>query len=968
MERKILSVLITLLLITFQFIIFSLPVAAVGTTYYVSTTGNDGNDGSAIDDAHAWLTPQHAATTMVAGDTVYILAGTYNGTMHPANSGNAGNYITFRNYASDVVNINASGANYFNCNLADKQYIQIIGLRFIGAVTGPGLDSNGADYIIIKDCYFTNSAKSGIELNNSTNILIDNCELFETNTTAMNEVISIVTCDTFEIKNCLVHHPVAASRNGIDIKVGCTNGIVHDNNVHDVYNALYVDSRGDSDNISFYNNIVYDTVSVALGINDEDPGTGEITNINFYNNIIYNCQRGFSVYDGSLITFTLINNTFYNNAASGFTEIWIDNTHDVLVDCIIRNNIIVSDAANTYGIWYADYANGGVTVDHNLSYNSGGAWHAGNMLGTNAITNNPLLTNPTTDFSLQTASPARDSGSATDAPATDYDGVSRPQNVNFDIGAFEFDTPTVTTQAATSTEATTATGNGNITDIGGASCSRVGVQWDTNSGAPYSNDAHTDGVYGAGAFTQGMTGLPTGTAIYYRAYATNPAGTSYGAELSFLTKPAAPTDVDATVNLTNKVTITWTKSTGATDYHVWRGINDLGAAGDVATFDDNTADAPTITAGTALATDGTYTDKVVLSLDGASANNGTSYTYKVVASNATGNSANSATDNGYRSPGALTYQWQRSAADSDAAYGNIVGATTSNYDDTSGVVAPDGRYYKCILDATGAAQQTSTVNRGYEAAVGDSAPTVTTTTITNILISTATGGANVTDDGGDIITERGVCISLTVNPSTADTTFITTGTTGVFTVFMSLLSSGTVYQLRGYAVNSIGTGYSDNISFLTKPAAPTNVSATDGTFPDKVVITWTKSTGATDYHLYRALDDLGLVGDVATYEDNGGVDGYSYNYTIVAINATGSSPVSTEDWGYRGDILSTILDPTTNMATVVIPISFIALIILLGFRIIETGHKSLKDLVYLGVMFSIGVILLVMILNQANII
>jgi hypothetical protein len=414
------------------------PVYSVGDTYYVSTTGNDGNNGLATDNAHAWRTIQKAANSLNAGDTVYILAGTYNATFHPLNSGSLGNYITYSNYGSDIVNINPSAPNYYCTNLSNRNYIKIEGLRYIGEVVGPSIGSNGASNIIIKDCYFTRSSKSGIELNNTDNILIDNCELFETNTTEMNEVISIVTCDTFEIKNCLVHHPIADQRNGIDCKIGCTNGIVHDNNVHDVYNALYVDSRGDSDNISFYNNIVYDTVSVALGINDEDPGTGEITNINFYNNIIYNCQRGFSVYDGSLITFTLINNTFYCNAASGFTEIWIDNTHDVLVDCVIRNNIIVSDVANTYGIRYADYAAGGVTVDHNLVYNSGGAWHAGNMLGTDPVTSDPVFVSPTTDFSLSAVSPAIDTGDDTDAPADDIDGNARPQNALFDIGAYEY--------------------------------------------------------------------------------------------------------------------------------------------------------------------------------------------------------------------------------------------------------------------------------------------------------------------------------------------------------------------------------------------------------------------------------------------------------------------------------------------------------------------------------------------------
>ncbi|GAJ20329.1 unnamed protein product, partial [marine sediment metagenome] len=54
-------------------------------------------------------------------------------------------------------------------------------------------------------------------------------------------------------------------------------------------------------------------------------------------------------------------------------------------------------------------------------------------------------------------------------------------------------------------------------------------------------------------------------------------------------------------------------------------------------------------------------------------------TYKVVAFNATGDSDDSATDTGYRAPGALSRQWQKSAVDSDASYANLSGATSDPY-------------------------------------------------------------------------------------------------------------------------------------------------------------------------------------------------------------------------------------------------------------------------------------------------
>ena len=301
-------------------------------------------------------------------------------------------------------------------------------------------------------------------------------------------------------------------------------------------------------------------------------------------------------------------------------------------------------------------------------------------------------------------------------------GDGSPSNVKFE-GLAPIVLATVTTQAASSLETTSLTGNGNITNTGGENCTRRGFCYKQGtSGDPTTADnvVYDDGDFGTGAYTKEITGLSSGTSYRVRAYATNLAGTGYGDSVTVLTKPAAPTSVDATDGVyVDKVVITWTKSTGATDYHVWRDSTDLGAAGDVATFDDTGADAPTITAGTASASDGSSPNHVTLSLSGESANVGVTHTYKVVASNATGNSADSSTDTGYRGVGTLTYQWQRSAGDSDAGYSNISGGTTDLYNDTDAPMGL-GRYYKCVLDATGASQATSTADRGYKSPSGKS--------------------------------------------------------------------------------------------------------------------------------------------------------------------------------------------------------------------------------------------------------
>ena len=211
----------------------------------------------------------------------------------------------------------------------------------------------------------------------------------------------------------------------------------------------------------------------------------------------------------------------------------------------------------------------------------------------------------------------------------------------------------------------------------------------------------------------------------------------------------APGNVGSTKGTyTDKVTVTWDKVIGANAYQVYRDGIPLGWLGDVATYDDTGAAAPVITPGSSIATDGEYTDKIALALSGTEVNNGTAHTYVVHAKDSSSNeSGDSEEDTGYRGHGALTFQWQRSAADSDASYSNITGATTWDYDDTNppggfpiiaevsksisqgtfkkfvrlnieALVETVGRYYKCILDATGCAQQTSVSDRGYLSSAG----------------------------------------------------------------------------------------------------------------------------------------------------------------------------------------------------------------------------------------------------------
>jgi hypothetical protein len=94
-------------------------------------------------------------------------------------------------------------------------------------------------------------------------------------------------------------------------------------------------------------------------------------------------------------------------------------------------------------------------------------------------------------------------------------------------------------------------------------------------------------------------------------------------------------------------------------------------------------------------------------------------------------------------------------------------------------------------------------------------PTITTTTVTAINKTDATGGGNVTTDGGSPVTARGVCWSNVANPvATGNHTTDGTGT-GAFISAIAGLTKNTTYYVRAFATNSNGTAYGNQIVITT---------------------------------------------------------------------------------------------------------------------------------------------------------
>jgi uncharacterized protein (TIGR02145 family) len=93
--------------------------------------------------------------------------------------------------------------------------------------------------------------------------------------------------------------------------------------------------------------------------------------------------------------------------------------------------------------------------------------------------------------------------------------------------------------------------------------------------------------------------------------------------------------------------------------------------------------------------------------------------------------------------------------------------------------------------------------------------TITTTAVSNITGTTAVSGGNITNNGGSLVTQRGVCYSTSANPTTANSTIISGSGIGSFTSNLTGLTANTTYYVRAYAINSAGTAYGNQVSFTT---------------------------------------------------------------------------------------------------------------------------------------------------------
>ena len=171
--------------------------------------------------------------------------------------------------------------------------------------------------------------------------------------------------------------------------------------------------------------------------------------------------------------------------------------------------------------------------------------------------------------------------------------------------------------------------------------------------------------------------------------------------------------------------------------------------------------------------------------------------------------------------GATGYQWQVSVG--GGAWTNLTngggysGVTTS----TLGIVASsamNANQYRVLVSGGSCADVASSAST--LTVISATVPSVTTTAASAITATGAATGGNVTADGGAAVTARGVAYGTGQNPTVSGTSTSNGSGTGSFTSTLTGLTPSTLYNVRAYATNSVGTAYGSQISFTTLAPPP----------------------------------------------------------------------------------------------------------------------------------------------------
>ena len=415
-----------------------------------------------------WLTIQHAASTMTAGDVTYVRAGTYyESDISFAHSGAPGAPITLTNYQSEEVVLDGSQSNDETPGIGINEgrshfVIQGLIIRNMGW-GGIATDEETTELfhdITIQDCILYDNGWSGIDLAAVDGFVVENVEAFDNAFYGINIIGSEdggLSAANGIVKNSSFYNHTGDEGHGLTINQGhditVSDSVAYHNTVHGFDVSDWPKYGELSYNITFERNFSYDNGVAGFAINSDSHHVVYRNNIAWKNGAAWAGQGaadGFYCYEGCWHV-EWYNNVSLENSNSGFgveEEIGIYGTPgDNLL--VFKNNIAYNNnpKGETWGValgiagdntwrvvathnnWsvpsgWEDFAVENQGMDYTPEEINNGAFQTGN------ISVDPQFVDATTpDVHLLSSSPCIDAGVDVGEP---FQGLAP------DMGAFEF--------------------------------------------------------------------------------------------------------------------------------------------------------------------------------------------------------------------------------------------------------------------------------------------------------------------------------------------------------------------------------------------------------------------------------------------------------------------------------------------------------------------------------------------------
>lgn len=430
------------------------------TVFYVDKNhpnASDANPGTILE---PWLTLQHAANTVQAGDSVVIREGVYYENLITQNNGNAAvGHIVFAAYPGEAVVINGTGHTSHTGIRIQNSYIKLYGLEVYNW-NNTGIWVINSAFFEINNCEVHQSIYGiGISGTSHDFVLRDtevhHFSLYGFDTSPMGSDF----CHNGLFINCIAHTGRDPEQNvdGFALGHGAQNSFVFENCItYNVFDGFDISAS----HTTLNGCLSYDCWNTCYKLWEDEI---ELVNCIGYNGEMSIVQLPWI---GHPTETTLRNCSFYD---TGVFTIWQENSSDALN---IYNTII--SGGDNIGLCFqqpsaANYQgnnnlfqnnapsraiNVGWSIEFSITDIANGTWATYSGQDSNSLTAaSPeiiYLYPATYDLHLNPGSPAINAANPNWAPATDFNGNARPYGIAPDIGAFELHNGTISYQVVPS--------------------------------------------------------------------------------------------------------------------------------------------------------------------------------------------------------------------------------------------------------------------------------------------------------------------------------------------------------------------------------------------------------------------------------------------------------------------------------------------------------------------------------------